>query len=183
MCEGTFSHLKKMQVSTRIVMNFWSETHKCPPPKSTSTPCLSNLLLPAQYSPNALQLGRYAAAEGFRQATYFGNFWKTPCVSQRLGANHRNKESKFSFPRCPKYDTYLSVSGRLPLTMYLPPSPCHCVVMIASPACHSTKNSSVPSATSEPTQRDVRAVRDADTDPQRGPDHCICPLKISPNFD
>lgn len=87
------------------------------------------------------------------------------------------------FPRCPKYDTHLSVSGRLPLIMYLPPSPCHCVVMIASPACHSTKNSSVPSATSEPTQRDVRAVRDADTDPQRGPDHCICPLKISPNFD
>lgn len=88
---------KKMQVSTRIVMNFWSKTHKCPPPKSTSTPCLSNLLLPAQYSPNALQLGRYAAAEGFRQATYFGNFWKTACVSQRLGANHRSKESKFSF--------------------------------------------------------------------------------------
>lgn len=110
-------------------------------------------------------------------------FWKTACVSQRLGANHRSKESKFSFPRCPKYDTHLSVSGRLPLIMYLPPSPCHCVVMIASPACHSTQNSSVPSATSEPTQRDVRAVRDADTDPQRGPDHCICPLKISPNFD
>lgn len=25
-------------------------------------------------------------------------FWKTACVSQRLGANHRSKESKFSFP-------------------------------------------------------------------------------------